>query len=133
MGLSEDEASRREELSLTLGHQYQQPRQRPTQLRAFHLEAAEVESDDQATHDGVAGVTSILTITPPRFDVNAVYHTDLRRGELPTSASAFRCLATSSNGVNTWGYGIFFRRAAHFAVRHCRVAGGVDCRIAYCR
>jgi hypothetical protein len=52
---------------------------------------------------------------------------------LSTSASAFRCLATSSNGVNTWGYGIFFRRAAHFAVRHCRVAGGIDCRIAYCR
>jgi hypothetical protein len=52
---------------------------------------------------------------------------------LPTSSSAFRCLATSANGVNTWGYGIFFRRAAHFAVRHCRVAGGVNCRIAYCR
>jgi hypothetical protein len=50
-----------------------------------------------------------------------------------TSASAFRCLATSSNGVNTWGYGIVFSRAARFAVRHCRVAGGVDCRIAYCR
>jgi hypothetical protein len=50
-----------------------------------------------------------------------------------TSASAFRCLATSSNGVNTWGYGIFFSRAARFAVRHCRVAGGVDCRVAYCR
>ena len=28
---------------------------------------------------------------------------------LSTSASAFRCLASSSNGVNTWGYGIFFR------------------------
>jgi hypothetical protein len=52
---------------------------------------------------------------------------------LSTSASAFRCLATSSNGVNTWGRGIFFSRAAHSAVRHCRVAGGVDCRIAYCR
>ena len=52
---------------------------------------------------------------------------------LSTSASAFRCLATSSNGVNTWGYGIFFRRAAHFAVRHCRVAGGVGCHVAYCR
>jgi hypothetical protein len=50
-----------------------------------------------------------------------------------TSASAFQCLARSSNGVNTWGYGIFFSRAAHFAVRHCRVAGGVDCRIAFCR
>ena len=43
---------------------------------------------------------------------------------LSTSASAFRCLARSSNGVNTWGYGIFFSRAAHFAVRHCRVARG---------
>jgi hypothetical protein len=50
-----------------------------------------------------------------------------------TSASAFRCLAHSSNGVNTWGYGLFFSNAARFAVRHCRVAGGVDCRIAYCR
>ena len=27
--------------------------------------------------------------------------------------------------MNTWGYGIFFSRAAHFAVRHCRVAGGL--------
>jgi len=26
---------------------------------------------------------------------------------LSTSASAFKCLAQSSNGVNTWGYGIF--------------------------
>ena len=52
---------------------------------------------------------------------------------LSTSASAFRCLASSSNGVNTWGYGIFFSRTAHFAVRHCRVAGGVDCHVAYCR
>jgi hypothetical protein len=50
-----------------------------------------------------------------------------------TSASASRCLATSANGVNTWGYGFFFRRAAHSAVRHCRVAGGINCRIAYCR
>ena len=41
-----------------------------------------------------------------------------------TSASAFKCLAQSSNGVNTWGYGIFFRNAAGYAVRHCRVAGG---------
>ena len=52
---------------------------------------------------------------------------------LSTSASAFRCLARSSNGVNTWGYGIFFSRASHFAVRHCRVAGGIDCHVAYCR
>ena len=46
---------------------------------------------------------------------------------LSTSASAFKCLAQSSNGVNTWGYGIFFRNAAGYAVRHCRVAGGVGC------
>jgi hypothetical protein len=52
---------------------------------------------------------------------------------LSTSASAFQCLARSSNGVATWGYGIFFNRAAHFAVRHCRVAGGVGCHIAFCR
>jgi hypothetical protein len=52
---------------------------------------------------------------------------------VPTSASAFRCLARSSNGVSTWGYGIFFSRAQHFAVRHCRVAGGVNCRVAFCR
>jgi hypothetical protein len=52
---------------------------------------------------------------------------------VPTSASAFRCLARSSNGVSTWGYGLFFSRASHFAVRHCRVAGGVDCHVSYCR
>src|ERR1700678_3479738 len=52
---------------------------------------------------------------------------------ISTSASAFQCLARSTNGVNTWGYGIFFSRAAHFAVRHCRVAGGVGCHVAFCR
>jgi hypothetical protein len=50
-----------------------------------------------------------------------------------TSASAFKCLAHSTNGVNTWGYGIFFSNAAGYAIRHCRVAGGVGCHIAYCR
>jgi hypothetical protein len=50
-----------------------------------------------------------------------------------TSASAFQCLARSSNGVSTWGYGIFFSRAERFALRHCRVAGGVGCHIAFCR
>ena len=44
---------------------------------------------------------------------------------LSTSASAFRCLARSSNGVYTWGYGIFFSRAAHFAVRHVALQGGL--------
>jgi hypothetical protein len=52
---------------------------------------------------------------------------------IPTSASAFRCLARSSNGVSTWGYGIFFGRAQRFALRHCHRAGGIDCRITYCR
>jgi hypothetical protein len=50
-----------------------------------------------------------------------------------TSASAFQCLARSTNGVAVWGYGIFFSRATHFALRHCRVAGGVGCHIAFCR
>ena len=50
-----------------------------------------------------------------------------------TSASAFQCLARSSNGVHTWGYGLIFERAQGFAIRHCRVAGGIDCHIAFCR
>jgi hypothetical protein len=50
-----------------------------------------------------------------------------------TSASAFQCLARSSNGVAVWGYGIFFSRATRFALRHCRVAGGINCHIAFCR
>ena len=49
-----------------------------------------------------------------------------------TSASAFNCLARSSNGVSTWGYGLIFEGPA-FAVRHCRVAGGIECHIAFCR
>ena len=52
---------------------------------------------------------------------------------LSTSAFAFRCLARSSNGVSTWGYGLFASRAQRFAVRHCRTAGGIDCRVVYCR
>jgi hypothetical protein len=54
-------------------------------------------------------------------------------GTLSSSASAFQCLARSSNGVNTWGYGLVFERASAFAIRHCRVAGGIDCHIAFCR
>ena len=50
-----------------------------------------------------------------------------------TSASAFQCLARSSNGVQTWGYGLIFERAQGFAIRHCRVAGGIDCHIAFRR
>ncbi len=52
---------------------------------------------------------------------------------VPTSASAFRCLARSSNGVSTWGYGILFGRAQRFALRHCHRAGGINCHIAFCR
>jgi len=52
---------------------------------------------------------------------------------VPTSASAFRCLAQGTNGVSTWGRSLFFSRAARLAVRHCRVAGGVDCKVSYCR
>jgi hypothetical protein len=52
---------------------------------------------------------------------------------LSTSASAFQCLAQSANGVSIWGYGVFFRNAAHYAVRHCRVAGGVGCHVVTCR
>ena len=52
---------------------------------------------------------------------------------VPTSASAFRCLAQSSNGVATWGRSLIAARAQRFAVRHCRTAGGIDCRVVYCR
>jgi hypothetical protein len=50
-----------------------------------------------------------------------------------TSASAFQCLARGTNGVSTWGYGLIAERAQHFAIRHCRTAGGIDCHIAFCR
>ena len=50
-----------------------------------------------------------------------------------TSASAFQCLARGANGVSTWGAGLFFERAQHFALRHCRAAGGIACHIVHCR
>ena len=50
-----------------------------------------------------------------------------------TSASAFQCLARGSNGVSTWGSGLIFERAQHFALRHCRAAGGIACQIVHCR
>jgi len=52
---------------------------------------------------------------------------------VPTSASAFRCLARGSNGVATWGSGLIFERARDFALRHCARAGGIGCRVEYCR
>ena len=50
-----------------------------------------------------------------------------------TSASAFQCLAWSTNGVAVWGYGIFFSRAR--SSRHAIVAllAGSGCYIAFCR
>ena len=51
-----------------------------------------------------------------------------------TSASAFQCLAHSSNGVHTWGYGLIFEKG-----RVCNTPfvvlqrGGIDCHIAFCR
>ncbi len=52
---------------------------------------------------------------------------------VPTSASAFECLARGANGVSTRGYGIFIGRAQRFALRHCVGAGGINCRIVFCR
>jgi hypothetical protein len=52
---------------------------------------------------------------------------------VPTSASAFRCLARGSNGVAAWGSGVIYERAQEFAVRHCHRAGGIACRIDHCR
>jgi hypothetical protein len=50
---------------------------------------------------------------------------------VPTSASAFRCLAQSSNGVSTWGRSLIAARAQRFAVRHCRYCGRnrLSCRL----
>jgi hypothetical protein len=50
-----------------------------------------------------------------------------------TSASAFKCVAVGTNGVSASGVGIFQERAMRFALRHCRIAGGVNCAIRACR
>jgi hypothetical protein len=52
---------------------------------------------------------------------------------LSTSASAFECLARSTNGVSAWGSGLFGSMAKRFAIRHCRTAKGIGCYIAFCR
>jgi hypothetical protein len=67
-----------------------------------------------------------------RFIVAAVVGMTIA-ASFSTSASAFKCLARSSNGVHTWGYGLIFEKASGFAIRHCRVAGGINCQIAFCR
>jgi hypothetical protein len=51
----------------------------------------------------------------------------------PTSASAFKCVAAGTNGISAAGYGVFQERAMRFALRHCRVAGGINCQIRACR
>jgi len=50
-----------------------------------------------------------------------------------TSASAFKCVAVGTNGVSASGRGLWQERAMRFALRHCRIAGGVDCKIQACR
>jgi len=54
-----------------------------------------------------------------------------------TSASAFHCVARSSNGAMGWANRIFLIRAQAVAMRACIVAGGNlhghFCHIAYCR
>ena len=47
-----------------------------------------------------------------------------------TSPSAFQCLARSSNGITTWGYGIFFSRA--FAKLSCQICTVIDQLICSC-
>jgi hypothetical protein len=54
-----------------------------------------------------------------------------------TSASAFHCVARSSNGASGWANRIILERAQAVAMRTCIVAGGNlhghFCHIAYCR
>jgi uncharacterized membrane protein len=54
-----------------------------------------------------------------------------------TPASAWQCMARSTNGAVGMGSGIILERAQKFAVRRCAAAGGnvpgYACTIAYCR
>ncbi len=54
-----------------------------------------------------------------------------------TSASAFTCVARSTNGASGWASRILLVRAQAVAMRACIVAGGNlggnFCHIAYCR
>jgi len=56
---------------------------------------------------------------------------------LSTSASAWECMARSSNGAVGGGSGIILERAQGFAMRRCVAAGGNlqgnVCQIVYCR
>jgi len=53
-----------------------------------------------------------------------------------TSASAFHCIAHSTNGAHGWANRIILERAQAVALRACAAAGGNaggHCRITYCR
>jgi hypothetical protein len=56
---------------------------------------------------------------------------------LSTPASAWQCMARSTNGAVGLGSGIILERAQKFAIRRCIAAGGnipgYACSIAYCR
>jgi hypothetical protein len=54
-----------------------------------------------------------------------------------TPASAWQCMARSTNGAVGLGSGIILERAQKFAIHRCIAAGGnvpgYACSIAYCR
>jgi hypothetical protein len=54
-----------------------------------------------------------------------------------TPASAWQCMARSTNGAVGVGSGLILERAQKFAIRKCAAAGGnlpgYACSIAYCR
>jgi hypothetical protein len=56
---------------------------------------------------------------------------------LTTPASAWQCMARSTNGAVGLGSGIILERAQKFAIRRCIAAGGnvsgYACSIRYCR
>jgi|HubBroStandDraft_6_1064221.scaffolds.fasta_scaffold1865760_2 hypothetical protein len=56
---------------------------------------------------------------------------------LSTPASAWQCMARSTNGAVGLGSGIILERAQKFAIRRCIAAGGnvsgYACSIRYCR
>jgi hypothetical protein len=56
---------------------------------------------------------------------------------LSSSASAWQCMARSTNGATGLGSGIILERAQKFAIRRCIVSGGnvpgYACSIRYCR
>jgi hypothetical protein len=56
---------------------------------------------------------------------------------LSTPASAWQCMARSTNGAVGVGSGVILERAQKFAIQRCIVAGGnipgYACSIRYCR